>query len=191
MTTSLLRPQMNTCPSCRKPRSPVLRNGPGEGLARALGVLPVAAHDARAGDAKLAHAVAPAADGRSSRRPERRRGSSWCGKLARRTRRGARRSRRPRGRASPRPSPRASGRRRSIVFIPSPSSVKAMASDDSAIPYDGRSASLLEADARERARRSASSVSGRMGSAPQPATRQVDRSSPSSSAALMRLTQSA
>src|SRR5262249_61638772 len=77
-----------------------------------------------------------------------------------------------------------------MVFMPSPSSVKEMASDDSAMPYEGSSARLSK-PMRSNDSANPSSVSGRMGSAPHPATRHVERSSPSRSAGLMRLTQRA
>ena len=67
--------------------------------------------------------------------------------------------------------------------MPSPSSVNAMASDDSAMPYEGRNASFLK-PMREKVSVKASSVSGRMGSAPQPATRHLSRVSPSRSIGL-------
>ena len=62
-----------------------------------------------------------------------------------------------------------------------------IASDDSAIPYEGSSALRLKPTGSN-ASAKASSVSGRMGSAPHPARAHDDRSSPSRSAALMRLT---
>ena len=76
------------------------------------------------------------------------------------------------------------------VSTPAPSFEKEIARDDSAIPYDGRSAvdgkpTLPNFSAN------ASSVSGRIGSAPQPATRHVDRSMFSSSRSRIRFTQRA
>ena len=191
MTTSLLRPQMKTWPSWRKPRSPVRRNGPANGVARALGVLPVAAHDARARRCGSRPRCPRAAACRSSRRPARRRAPRARGTPCR-TRRGARRPRRPRDDARPAPFSQSVGpcdaqRLHPLVEL----GERRWRATTRPCRTTGGAPPCLKPMLREGARRRPRASRGGWARRRSRPRASVDRSSPSRSAGLMRFTQSA
>ena len=147
-------------------------NAAGERLARALGVFPVAAHHARARDADLADLALGERASRSSRRRVRRRGCRARGTAApHETRRTAFSSSSGDGLARAL-VPERRRRRRSSVFMPF--AELGERDRERRLGHAVRRKERLLAGSRRCANASAkaSSVSGRIGSAPQPATRQ-------------------